>query len=114
MRIETHSLESFIANIEDAPGVYRARVYCDRIKNPIDGTKRDAIKWHVLFQASAVLLLSDEGQALLQLGVDCGTDVRDAQPDESGSDWQAELFHELKEYCKKSGLTILPGTIDMG
>lgn len=111
MRVTTNNLTDFLANLEQGE-VAGGVVWVNRTENPVDGNRRDAIKYSVVFQASAVCEF-DDGQFLLELGVDCGFDIRDCNNDCSASDEAARLRAELVGFCERRGLTVRPGIIDM-
>ena len=111
MRIITNSLGDFLENLGQGP-VVGGVVWVNRTENPMDGNRRDAIKYSVVFQASAVCDFL-EGQYLLELGVDCGHDVRDCNNDCSASEEAERLRAELIGFCSAKGLAVRPGIIDM-
>ena len=66
------------------------------------------------FQASAVIdFASLEGQYLLELGVDTGRDIRDAEPELTGTKCACEYKAVLKTLCDARGWTMLPGIISI-
>ncbi len=111
MRIQTYSLNDFLANLEQS-GVVGKTVWVDRTENPVDGDRRTAVKFSVVFQATAVCQFA-EGEFLLDLGVDCGFDYRDSSQDDSASQEAGRLRTELVEFCEERGLTVRPGIADM-
>ncbi|KKK76836.1 hypothetical protein LCGC14_2859660, partial [marine sediment metagenome] len=73
MRVVCYSIEDFLENIKECE-LYDNTVYSSITKNPLDGTKLDAAKFSVQFQASAVKKFADGGECLVEMGVDCGID----------------------------------------
>jgi len=112
VRIQTHSLADFFANIEAHP-VVGGKVWVSMTENPVDGDRRKAAKFRVAFQVTAVCEF-DDGQFLLDLGIDCGLDYRDCSKDNSASEEAARLRRELVAGCGVRDITVMPGMIDMG
>ena len=72
----------------------------------------DSVRFAVTFQASAVVVLPDGGEYLLQCGMDCGIDYEDATEEMKGSDRAAAETKVLKLFCDASGLALGPGVIE--
>lgn len=111
MRVQTHTIEDFQSNLEQSE-VVGGTVWVDRTENPVGENRREAVKFSVAFQATAVCQFA-QGEFLLDLGVDCGFDYRDRSQQCEASDEAARLRAELTEFCEKNGLTVRPGIIDM-
>lgn len=107
MRITTNSLQDFKGNL-DGNTIALGRVFVDRV----DRAETDHTKVAVL-QASAIVELDDNAQALVQLGMECGVDehgIADAVKD--GSERRNLLYADLKRFCEENGLRLLPGILD--
>ena len=112
MRVVCHSIEDFLENLEGCK-LHDNTIWASITKNPLDGTKQDAAKFAVNFQASAVKQFSDGGECLVEMGIDCGMDYHDTTQDYEGSDAAAESKEKLKSYCDNHGLKLMPGILDM-
>ena len=119
MRVSCQSVEDFVENLqeefEDGHSVFEDMVRVSIHSNPDDGPrfgKFAAVKWKVVFQATAVVCVDDENQYLLECGIDCGLDYRDSEPTSPGTEMAEGLKKKLEEYCEKAGLKIRPGDID--
>lgn len=113
MRVVCSNLDEFIENLAREPSdkVFRGVVYVSRSRRPVDGNKQNAVKFAVVFQASAVINV-DGGQYLLQMGEECGEDYEDATQEFAGSDQAAELKKRLGDWCDATGLVVGPGIVD--
>jgi hypothetical protein len=115
MRVVCHTVEEFLENLRDEPSVFRDVVRCSRVFRPVDTESlREALKVEVVFQASAVVDLGDDGQYLLEVGVNCGFDYKDGpEPELKGSGNAAAMRKKIIDYCESRGLKVRPGVIDM-
>ena len=111
MRICCQSVENFIANIDGSPLVDTC-VWAQVTRNPI-GEDSHSTKYIVHFQASAVKSFVDGGEALVEMGVECGFDYCDNSQDYAGSEKAAEYRDMLVKYCEERGLIVRPGKLDM-
>jgi len=114
MRVNFNSVDDFILDLsrEDRERVYQQAVRVQVSKNPIDGNKRDAVKFQVVFQASAVVATADGGEYIMEVGEDCGIDYRDASNELIGSERADDLRRMVSEFCDHHGLTLRPGMIE--
>lgn len=62
------------------------------------------------FQATAIMI-EDEGSYLLELGVDCGRDKFDGEPELLGSTGMAAAHADISAVCKELNLRLMPGVI---
>ena len=113
MIVTCKTFDDFLINLHALPndrlleGIVRVSI------SEMDETG-DGVKIIINFQASAIVWLADmQGQYLLELGVDVGRDIRDAEPDLSGMAKAQEYKVILIELCKARGWTILPGVISI-
>jgi len=107
-------MDEFIENLGAEPSVFQNVVRCSRIYRPVDAESlRDALKAEVVYQASAVIDLGDDGQYLLEVGINCGMDYHDGEKDLGGTEAAGKLSEALLDYCESRGLAVRPGVIDM-
>ena len=107
MRIECQTVNDFLENIEGGD-VFLGRVHADvsEIVVDKDGNVRD-----VVFQASAVLDLGEDGQALVACGERCGRDRATADGTLEGTRRAKELRDLLEMRCSEMGLEVRPGVL---
>lgn len=111
MKIVTTSVEDFIANLSLGTA-WQRRVWYERSANPLNGkTKRDATSFEIILQLSAVFE-SQDGQALLVCGVNCGVDRLTSDGDTEGSDARLAMIKKLADYCGNNDLQMIPGSLD--
>jgi len=113
MIISCNTIEEFCANIKEENTLVENTVWTSITKNPLDGDKRSAVIFEVTFQASAVVVFSDGGETLLELGIDCGKDFHDATQDYVGSEEAAVLRDQLNQFCNGRGILPRPGIVSM-
>ncbi len=113
MRVVCVTIDDFLENLDKEPkeAVYRGIIYVDVIRQPIDSSKRNAARFSVVFQASAVIDVK-EGQFLLEMSEDCGTDYNDATQEMIGTNAAKGLKEILEKYCSEKGLVVRPGVVD--
>ena len=112
MRIKTHSVADFIKNLEGHK-VYNDAVFVDLSKQPLNGNgPRDATSWLIILHATAILDFTDGGQALLELGKECGIDRETEGEIEGTREWNL-CEEDIIDFCDSNGLTVKPGVIDM-
>jgi len=112
MRVKTQTLHDFLENISSSSGVVDDIVWMDAIENPLDGDRRNAVKWLVEFHAYAVCQLGD-GEFLLEMNIHCGIDYHDSSNEREGKRSLERLRDALIEQCNERGLTVRPGAVDM-
>lgn len=114
MRVVCSELDEFVTNLrlEPASCVLQQSVRISVTTQPIDGSKHDASRFRVTFHASAVVELEGGGQYLLDCGVDCGVDYRDASQEMLGTAQAEALRAKLVEFCDDYGLKVRPGIIE--
>lgn len=110
MRIMCGSMESFLRNLADGQ-VYRRRVYVQRSRRAVN---TDGSVEQIVLQATAVMVHADEdGEALLQLGLDCGLDRHTKHGDMDGSRAYEASEKQLRQFCETCDLQVMPGVLDM-
>ncbi|MDQ6959973.1 MAG: hypothetical protein Q9M27_03000 [Mariprofundaceae bacterium] len=113
MRIKCQSVDDFIRNLKGAT-VYLDTVHVNRISRSIGETFNGEVHiYEISYQASAIIQLDAEAQALLECGEACGQDVRTSDGYALGSEKQAALHAKLECFCAENNLTIKPGLIDI-
>ena len=112
MRIVTKSVEDFIINVQNCVLVDNT-VWISKSSNHLGENPNNSVKFLVLLQASAVKIFSDGGECLVEMGIDCGYDYRDATQSYEGSEQADELKQSLLEFCEQQGFVVKPGILDM-
>ena len=113
MRVVCSSLNDFINNLPDSrESVWRGTVHVDVTRQPLDGENRhNAVKFAVIFHASAIVDDEQDGQYFLDLGLNCGVDLECSDPRTDASDLAESLRRKLVEHCDDRGLTVKPGVL---
>ena len=112
MRIQCQSVQAFLENLEGQK-VYQKTVYVDKTRHAYGDDDRKASSWDIIFQASAIIEFEDEGQALVQLGVDCGVDRKSDGGEYNGSEEADVRRDTIEAFCKENDLTMRPGILDL-
>ena len=113
MRVKCHSVDEFLENLrgEPADAVLQKVVRVSIVHRPAPGGKDDP-RVPVVFQASAVIEIPEQGQYLLELGENCGADYLDASQDKTGTLAAEGVKKKIQAYCELNGLEVRPGIID--
>lgn len=119
MRVVCSSVSDFMKDLETQVGasgpdcVVQKTVRINIDKSSLEGKPiRDSVKIGVILQASAVIILSNDGEYLLQLGFDCGVDYLDASKELRGTKVAEALSVEIENFCRTLGLVTGPGMIE--
>jgi len=115
MRIVCNTVVDFLRNLElEGPeAVLQKAVRVSVSSVPLDENKREAVKFSVMLQASAVVCLPEGGEYLLEVGVDCGRDYKDDSHEYEGTRTATAARKRIEEFCEKHGLDVRPGVIDL-
>lgn len=113
MRVACQTVDEFIECLKADPNVFQDTVRVTIARRPLNGDRRDATSFEVVFQASAVVEVDAESQYLLEVGIACGKDRSDAGGEElEGSEVAAALKEQVQAYCNERQFRLLPGLID--
>ena len=110
MRVTCETINEFIQCLASETKVFGDTVRVSIIRNPIDGTKREAVKFSVHIKAS-VVVSSGDSEYLLEAGQACGMDYEDASQERDGSKRAEFLKNEIKEFASSKNWKVLPGVI---
>lgn len=105
MRITCETLEDFLENLTGHE-VYQDTIWVNRTTKRVDSLVTDSA-----IEASAVIVRSDESEAIIQWGQDCGHDLDTADGHRNGTEKQVELYTNLQAYATPRGLKLLPGIL---
>ena len=111
-RVLCSTVEDFIANLRAGAEIFENTIWACVVRSPLDGTKRDAAKFEVVIQASAVVQQA-ETEYLVDFGEQCGRDYEDASQDKAGTARAHEILELIHQYAKERGLRVLPGVLDI-
>lgn len=113
MRVSCFTLEDFLENLETTQAVFDDTVRFSIIRRPVDKEGRNALKFLVVAQAS-VVVQCETAEYILELGLDCGFDYNDSDPETPGSDRAKEIRSAIEFKLKSMGKTwvLKPGVID--
>lgn len=112
MKVSCYTIEDFMVSLKtliaDGGGVFENAVRVSISRRPLNESKT---KLSVVLQASCVAQPVPEGEYLLEVGVECGTDYDDATKDKTGTETAYEAKKLIEETIKEDGLRVLPGLI---
>jgi len=77
--------------------------------------REDILRWMISIRATTIIDLgADVGQYLLEMGVECGRDCRDSnpEPDMSGTEEANRQKAIVKSFADYNSLTVGPGVIE--
>lgn len=113
MTVTCLNIDEFIANLENEHKLFQDVVRVSIGRRPVGPeNEQKAYRFDVVLQASAVVYVDeDQGQFLLQVGVDCGRDYEDADAERPGTAIAKGLFNRIEQYVKERGWRVLPGII---
>jgi hypothetical protein len=109
MRVSCESFSDFIEHLDQRTEVFDNTLFISRAARPLDVGKVQ-VKFAVTFQCSTVIL-TDQHQYILEVGVDCGLDYHDASNEHKGTAKAKELSQVVKDYAEKRGWRVLPGGV---
>ena len=115
MRVVCNSIDEFLLDLETHNNgcLHQNAIRCSVSKNPVDGNKRDAVRFAVNIQFSAIIMNGPEDQYLLEAGEDCGFDYKDTTQEYIGTEEADRLKSKLESVCKRRGWVIRPGIIEL-
>lgn len=113
MRVVCNDVDEFLECIEQDSILFQNTIRTSIIRtNAIRSSDRERIKFIVIFQVSAVVIVDDEGsQYLLEAGIDCGKDYLDDPPELEGTESAKKFKEKVKVFAKEHGLKVMPGII---
>lgn len=116
MKVECESLESFFENLtahlsERGSTLFRNTIWFQTAKIPQqEDPYAEALVFLVVFRASAIVDGPDY-QYLVDVGLTCGKDYMDGNPELKGSEQATEHEEALREFAEDKGLRLLSGAI---
>ena len=112
MRITCLSIEAFIKNME-GNDIFNETVFVNESMHSLNPGKsvREATSVMVVFQASTVLEFGDDGQALLECGMECGVNRLTADGSTEGTEEKERIRSRLEDYWRSRDLRIKPGLL---
>ncbi len=110
MRVVCNDVSEFLSELETHTAT-GGEVYQECIRMSVLKNKSSEVVDDVVLQLSAVLIYQKGGEYILEAGVFCGKDYKDASQDLEGTR-TAESFKEcLADSCAGMSLKIRPGQI---
>jgi hypothetical protein len=115
MRATFATVDELLEDLKhEAPGhVFQRVVRMSMMVKPVNGTKRDAVKFQVSLHVSAVVQQDNGDEYIAEVSEDCGCDYHDATQDYAGTEMACDLKQKVKDFCDGNGLTVRPGIIEM-
>lgn len=92
--------------------IHRKAIFLTRYESPIGENKRDpnAVRFNVIVHVGAVVV-TEEGEYLLECAEIMGTDYHDASGERIGSEQADLVVAKIESFCHANGLIIRPGAI---
>ncbi len=112
MIVQCGTLDEFIECLTAEECLFQNVVRVDVSRRALDSGP-EHVSFAVTFQATTVVIVREESQYLLQVGVDCGKDYEDASEEREGTDVADRLKSRLEQYVNSRGWKILPGIINI-
>lgn len=100
------NIDEFLQNLRVGGLLLNNSVYM----NSIDKKITDA-KYEIFLQASAVQIITPETQQLIQVGMSCGVDYRDASNDATGTSRMMAEREKINKFAEQRGIVVLPGIV---
>ena len=113
MRIICHGVDEFLRCLDHESSIFQSAIRVSVFRRPKNGTQKDATKFDVVFQASAVVHADQNSEFLLEVGHDCGKDFEDSQPSHEGTEEANALRKQVKAYAEGRGWIVLPGAVEI-
>ena len=113
MRVVCQTIDEFLLCLKEEKAVVQNAVRVSISERPVDKGARDSIKYEIVLQAAAVVQIDEYSQYLLEVGIDCGVDVRDSDPSMEASIKARNLKQKIEDFCKGRELKVLPGMIHL-
>jgi hypothetical protein len=112
MKVACETVDQFLDNLEyvGPSGLFESTVWVNINRRPLDGSRRDALKFDVTIQASAVIR-KDGDEYLLVVGEVCGRDYEDSTQEKTGSARATDLRSKIVEVCGSKGWSVRPGSV---
>ena len=115
MRIICHSFDEFLQALRaELDAASRDCVFQHALRISVYPRNMDehGVRQLINLQVSTIILLPDDAQYLLEVGVDCGIDYNDSTHEMNGTREAARLRAVLQDLCDDRGLKLLPGVIE--
>lgn len=111
MHLACTSLDEFFEVLDSEKSIFQSVLHVNISRNPVDGDRFRASKFAVVFQASAVVEVSETSQYILIFGYDCGNDYTDASAESPGTVAADAMKKQVQDYASKRGWRVLPGVV---
>lgn len=115
MRISVTSLDEFFECLDAEQKVFQDTIRVGVGRRATDPTSKTPARFDVILQSAALVEVTtptEYSEYLLQIGLLCGKDYEDSQPQRDGSEIAAMNKRRIVEYAAKRGWRVLPGLIE--
>jgi len=116
MRVVCETFEEFLLDVQTHVGLEgedSVLQKCIRVSVSHNDVGTGGVRKSVVFQASAVMVLPNDGEYLLQVGVYCGDDYLDSTQEFHGTEKAESLRQQMVKFCTSHGLTVRPGLVEI-
>jgi hypothetical protein len=115
MKVVCKNLEAFKKNLTSArdlieDSIFNSTVWVDT-SEVLQGEFGQSVKYLIILQMGAIKIFPNGGEALVECGIECGYDFRDATQDYEGTEKAEDLKKELTVFCEEQGFTLKPGML---
>lgn len=117
MRVMCLSMDDFLKNLEATPKrpslrLYDSAIYLQQVDKPSLNNQNQPsdVVFEVIVRLSAVVITQD-GQHLLEADEFCGKDYRDSTQELSGSKKAESVRAKVLDFCREQDWIIRPGIV---
>jgi len=112
-KVVCHDVDEFLECLGAVTTLFESAVRVSVYLFNFDGNKRKYTTCEVNLQASAVAMIDDGNQYLIEFGEVCGKNYKDQSQEFIGTENANELKAKIKAYVEGRGWRLLPGTIEI-
>lgn len=109
MRVTCNTVEEFIECLRNEKSLFQNTVRVNLSERALD---TDGIKYEITIQASAVVIVDETSQYLLEYGEDCGKNYKNGEGEE-GTQNALKKKESIESYAKDREWKVLPGVIQI-
>jgi hypothetical protein len=111
MRVVCNTIDEFLEDLTCEMGNGEGQILQSCVRVSILRHEMNPAKKQVVLQTSAVVLLENGGEYILEAGINCGVDYEDSTKEMLGTMKANELKQKIASKCSELGLTVRPGMI---
>ncbi len=112
MKVECNTIKEFFDCLDSEKHLFQHTIRVSINRRPL-GSGDPHVVFEVIFQASAVILVDEEYQYVLEVGFSCGKDYDEENGSLAASDLAAGYRTEIEDYAESRKWKVLPGIISI-